>query len=109
MEADAVRQRWSAVEERNSAGEVDDADAVADLVGDDRDEKAFRAEEMAAAGRSLPRFRFPRTMESKSVICVAVEGGADVLGAAGGVTSRSLMNSLKAEQNPVCICGVRSN
>ena len=67
MEADAVRQRWSAVEERKSPGEVDDAVALADFVGEDRDEKAFRAEEIAAAGRSLLRLRFPSTMESKRV------------------------------------------
>lgn len=73
MEADAVRQRWSAVEETNSPGEVDDDNAVADFVGEDRDEKAFRAEEMAAPGRSLPRLRFPRTMESNRVIWVAVD------------------------------------
>ena len=81
---------------KSDAEEADVDDDDDDFEGELRDEKGFRVEERFIEVLNPPRLRLPMIIESKRVICVAIDERAEVDGGAGIVLSRSLINSLKA-------------
>lgn len=103
MEAEAERQRWSEVSVRKSGGDVEDEWWLREVKAEveKREEKGFlllereRPGSWRAVERKRPRLRLERMMLSKRVMDVWTEVEDDEVGA-GGVHSRSDMNSLKA-------------
>ncbi len=105
VEAEAERQRWSEVSARKSGGVVEEEWCWLKEVNaevEKREEKGFlllekeRLGSWRAAGRRRPRLRLARMMLSKRVMDVWTDVEDEEVGA-GGVYSRSDINSLKAD------------